>query len=63
VEKGGHGENDRTFHRWKRETDEGAEPVNWELYRKIGQLNVELDWLKKKAGFAGEGESYVHRTR
>jgi transposase-like protein len=24
-----------------------------QLYRQIGQLNVELDWLKKKAGFIG----------
>jgi transposase-like protein len=24
-----------------------------ELYRKIGQLKVELDWIKKKSGFLG----------
>ena len=24
-----------------------------ELYRKIGQLKVELDWIKKKSGFSG----------
>ena len=24
------------------------------LYQQIGQLKVELDWLKKKAGFDGE---------
>jgi len=24
-----------------------------ELYRQIGQLKVELDWLKKKSGLAG----------
>ena len=24
-----------------------------ELYRQIGQLKVELDWLKKKSGFIG----------
>lgn len=34
-----------------------------ELYREIGQLKVELDWLKKKAGFAGEEEGYAHRAR
>lgn len=34
-----------------------------ELYREIGQLKVELDWLKKKAGFTGEGEGYAHRAR
>jgi len=33
-----------------------------ELYREIGQLKVELDWLKKKAGFASEEEGYAHRT-
>jgi transposase len=27
-----------------------------ELYRQIGQLKVELDWLKKKSGLAGGGE-------
>ena len=31
-----------------------------ELYREIGRLKVELDWLKKKAGFAGEEEGYAH---
>jgi transposase-like protein len=24
-----------------------------EIYRKIGQLKVELDWIKKKSGFPG----------
>ena len=33
-----------------------------ELYREIGQLKVELDWLKKKAGFISEGESLAYRT-
>jgi len=32
-----------------------------ELYREIGQLKVELDWLKKKSGFVSEGESFVYR--
>lgn len=27
-----------------------------ELYRQIGRLKVELDWLKKKVGFASKGE-------
>jgi transposase-like protein len=28
----------------------GEEALTAELYRQIGQLKVELDWLKKKAG-------------
>ena len=34
-----------------------------ELYREIGQLKVELDWLKKKSGFISEGESFAYRAR
>ena len=33
-----------------------------ELYREIGQLKVELDWLKKKSGLRSEGESFVYRA-
>ena len=33
------------------------------LTKEIGQLKVELDWLKKKAGFTSEGENFAHRTR
>jgi len=33
--------------RKKKETD--AETLQSELYRQIGQLKVELDWLKKKS--------------
>jgi len=29
---------------------EDAEKLQAELYRQIGQLKVELDWLKKKSG-------------
>ena len=36
----------------KREQGEkGAEEIQDELYKQIGQLKVELDWLKKKSGF------------
>ena len=28
-----------------------GDKLNDELYKQIGQLKVELDWLKKKAGF------------
>ena len=34
-----------------------------ELYRQIGQLKVELDWLKKKFGFISEGEGFAYRAR
>ena len=34
VEKSGYGENGRAFHRWKRQTDEGKEPVDWEAYQR-----------------------------
>ena len=33
----------------KQRSDDQAELVD-ELYRQIGQLKVELDWLKKKSG-------------
>jgi putative transposase len=29
------------------------EPLTAALYQQIGQLKVELDWLKKKAGLLG----------
>jgi putative transposase len=35
----------------RRERDaQGEEALKAELYQQIGQLKVELDWLKKKAG-------------
>ena len=34
-----------------------------ELYREIGRLKVELDWLKKKSGLISEGESFAYRPR
>jgi hypothetical protein len=30
-----------------------SEEIQSELYRQIGRLKVELDWLRKKAGLAG----------
>jgi putative transposase len=36
--------------RRKREAD-GEEALKARLYQQIGQLQVELDWLKKKTGF------------
>ncbi len=34
-----------------------------ELYKEVGQLKVELDWLKEKCGLGREGESYAYRAR
>jgi len=50
-----------TDRRGKREEEKSL--LIEELYREIGQLKVELDWLKKKAGFISEGDGYAHRTR
>jgi len=34
-----------------------------ELYKQIGQLKVELDWLKKKSGLVTPGESLAYKPR
>ena len=34
----------------RRKTDRSAEELQAQLYQQIGQLKVELDWLKKKVG-------------
>ena len=41
--------------RAKQEHD--AEAFQAQLYQQIGQLKVELDWLKKKAGLATGGQA------
>ena len=46
----------------------GPKPVNAQsdpdrLYAKIGQLNMELDWLKKSLGSACSGTSGLDRAR
>lgn len=33
-----------------RETDRAQEEKDGRLYQNIGQLNIEIDWLKKKMG-------------
>jgi putative transposase len=33
--------------------EKGEEALRDQLYQEIGQLKVELDWLKKKTGFIG----------
>lgn len=35
--------------------DQQSETERDELFKQIGQLKVELDWVKKKAGFARRG--------
>lgn len=34
------------------QADTGEEALKAELYQQIGQLQVELDWLKKKSGLS-----------
>jgi len=38
----------------KRDKEDNARLID-ELYKQIGQLKVELDWLKKKSGIIGKG--------
>jgi transposase-like protein len=38
--------------RYERKEEQGKELID-QLYQQIGQLKVELDWLKKKAGLIG----------
>jgi transposase-like protein len=35
----------------KERVDKQSQELESELYRQIGQLKVELDWLKKKSGY------------
>jgi len=39
-----------TFDRKGKSKDEGSEREKDRLYQKVGQLQIELDWLKKKMG-------------
>lgn len=41
------------FEKKKSQKEKDKELLIDELYRQIGQLKVELDWLKKKSGFTG----------
>lgn len=38
----------------RRDKEDNAQLID-ELYKQIGQLKVELDWLKKKSGIIGQG--------
>ena len=42
----------QTFTDRRGRQDEADEALKAELYRQIGQLQVELDWLKKKSGLS-----------
>ena len=46
----------------KKKRDEEKNLLIEELYRQIGQLKVELDWLKE-FGFISEGETITHRAQ
>lgn len=37
------------FSNGRKKREQGTEEMESELYRQIGQLKVELDWLKKKS--------------
>src|SRR5947209_20558505 len=37
-----------------------AEAEKDELFKQIGQLKVELEWLKKRSGFVDRGEATLH---
>jgi len=41
------------FSKKRKRTEKDAEQLESELYRQIGQLKVELDWLKKKSELFG----------
>jgi len=41
------------FSNKREKTQQGNEALQDELYRQIGQLKVELDWMKKKVGILG----------
>ena len=43
----------QVFEKKKSQKEKDKELLIDELYRQIGQLKVELDWLKKKSGFTG----------
>jgi transposase-like protein len=43
-------EAEQCFSTRRRKAERDAEELQAELYRQIGQLKVELDWVKKRAG-------------
>jgi transposase-like protein len=42
-----------TFSSRRQQQEKSQSDLTGELYQQIGQLKVELDWLKKKSGFTG----------
>ena len=42
-----------TFTSWKEKGAEKKEIECERLYQKVGQLQIEVDWLKKKTGYLG----------
>lgn len=45
------------FRDGRRREDKDKDELIEELYQKIGQLNIELDWLKKKCALFGDGKT------
>ena len=40
--------------------EQAADELQAELYQQIGQLKVELDWLKKNLGCWNRGKAFAH---
>jgi len=47
----------------RQKRDKDKDMLIEELYKQIGQLKVEVDWLKKKSGLISEEEGFAHRAR
>ena len=47
----------------RQKRDKDKDMLIEELYKQIGQLKVEVDWLKKKSGLISEEEGLAHRAR
>ena len=47
----------------RQKRDKDKDMLIEELYKQIGQLKVEVDWLKKKSGLISEEEGLAHRAQ
>jgi len=46
----------------RKKAEKGREELEAELFQQIGQLKVELDWLKKNPGCSGREEEDIGRS-